>query len=95
MKNCRSVVKHSNPQSFQNAFSCILRISPSSSILCPKILVKELLQSTFCDQTLYITSVYRVLSHVTKVALLNNFRNESDSAFPAHGSGPLNHLDIE
>ena len=41
-----------------------------------KNLAEKLLPSTFCDQTLYITNVCRVISHVTKVALHNNFLTE-------------------
>ena len=37
----------------------------------------KLLQCTFCDQSLYITNLCGVISHVTKVALLNNFLTES------------------
>ena len=58
-------------------FFLSIPISPSNSILCQKNLVETLLQSTLCDQTLYITNVCRVLSSITKVALLNNFRTVS------------------
>ena len=36
-----------------------------------------MVQSNFCDQTLYIINVCKVISRVPKVALLNNFQNES------------------
>ena len=58
-------------------FFCIFPISPNNSILCQKNLVETLLQSTFCYQTLYITNVCRVISRITEVALLNNFRTVS------------------
>ena len=73
-----------NSQNFQNTFFCIFHISPSISILCQNILAEKLLQSTFCDKTLYITNVCRVIRRVTKVALLNNFQNESWCVLPAH-----------
>ena len=50
-----------------------------------KICVEELLQRTFYDQTLYTTNVCRVLSRITKVALLNNLRTESWCVLHAHG----------
>ena len=67
-------------------FLCIFHISPSISILCQNISAEKLLQKTFCDQTLYISNVCRVIRCITKVALLNNFRPESLSFLPAHGS---------
>ena len=51
-------------------------MSPSMSILCQNILAEKLLQSTFYNQTLYITNVCRVISRITKVALHYNFRTE-------------------
>ena len=58
---------------FQNAFFCIFHVSASILILCHNILAEKLLQSTFCDQTLYLSNVCRVMSRITEVALLNNF----------------------
>ena len=40
-------------------------------------MAEKMLQNTFSDQTLYITNVCRVISHITKVALLNNLPTES------------------
>ena len=39
-----------------------------------------------CNQTLYITNVYRAISRITEVILLNNFLTESSSVLSAHGS---------
>ena len=55
----------------------IFHITPSISILCQNIILEKLMQTTFGDQTLYITNVCRVISRVTKVALRRNFRNKS------------------
>ena len=48
-----------------------------------KNLAEKLLPSIFCDQTLYITNVCRVISRITKVTLLNNFLTEC--VLSAHG----------
>ena len=50
----------------------IFHISQSFSILCQNISAEKMLQRTFCDQTLYITNACRVISRITKVALLHN-----------------------
>ena len=44
------------------------------TILYQNISVEKLLHSIFCDQTLYISNV---CSHITEVALLNNFRSKN------------------
>ena len=62
--------KRSNYQNFQKVFFVRAHNALQSR-------VKKLSQSTFCDQTLYSTSVCRLISHITKVALLNNFQTES------------------
>ena len=49
--------KHCNSQSFKSLFFSMLQTSTSLSILCQKNIAEKLLQSTFCDQTLYITNV--------------------------------------
>ena len=61
-------------------------MSSSIATLCLNILTENCLQSTFCDQTLYITNVCRDISRVTKVALLNNFQNQYYCVLSAHGS---------
>ena len=63
----------------------MFHISPSISILRQKILKEKLLQSTFCDQMLYITDICRVVSHSIKTTLQNNFHTGSYSILPAHG----------
>ena len=81
---CSAQAKHSNSQI---AFLSIFHISPSMSILCQKILAEKLLQSSFCDQTLYITNVRRVISRVTKVDLSSTISElRVKSILPAHGS---------
>ena len=66
--------KHSyNSLNFQNAVFCILS---SMSILCQNNVVNKLFQGNFCDPTLYINNVCRVISCITEVALLNNFLSE-------------------
>ena len=66
--------KHSyNSLNFQNAMFCILS---SISILCQNNVVNKLFQGNFCDPTLDINNVCRVISRITKVALLNNFLSE-------------------
>ena len=62
----------------------VYTISHKAFLSCHKTLVEKLLQRSFCYQTLYITNVCRVISCITKVALLNNFRTES--VLPAHDS---------
>ena len=71
---CSAQAKHANSQNAFFAYS----ISHQALLSCLRNkLAEKLLQSSFCDQTQYITNVYRVISRFTKVALLNNFRTES------------------
>ena len=67
-----------NRKKFQNMILYIPH-SPSISMLCPNILTEKWLLHVFCDQTLYITNVYKqiYISRITKLALFNNFRNDS------------------
>ena len=58
--------------------------SISHHLISSKILGVKLLLGTFCDETLYITNVCRVISRIIKVALLNNFRTGSWSVLSAH-----------
>ena len=75
---CRAQAKRTNWQNFRiTVFFCIFHTSSSISILCQKNWLQKLLQRTFCNQTLYNTNVCRVISHITEVALLNIFWNES------------------
>ena len=62
---------------FKMRFFCKSHISPNIYILCQQILANKLLQSSFCDQTVYITTVCRLISHITKITLLDNFLTES------------------
>ena len=73
-----SAVRRQNAltRKFFEMFFFIFHISPSISILCQKILVDKLLQSTFAIK-LCTSLTYAELSRVAKVALLKNFRNES------------------
>ena len=67
--SCR-VQAATNSLNFQNTFSCILHISLSINLVS-KTSAEKLLPITFCDQTLYVTNVCRVITSVTKVALLS------------------------
>ena len=78
-----------NRKIFKTIFFCIFYISPSIFFLCQKFLAKKLLQSTFCNQTLYITNICRVISRVTKSL---SSTNSEMCVFPAHDSIMLIYL---
>ena len=78
--NCNAEVKRTNSQNCQNTIISIFHISASISYV-QTFLLKNRCKVLYCDQTLYITNVCRVINRVTKVALLNNFQNESECGF--------------
>ena len=54
---CRAQAKRTNKQNFQNTFLAY-SISHQAFLSCvKKLYTKNLLQSTFCNQTLYISNV--------------------------------------